>query len=46
MKLDQIQTIRDIQTLPAFCQKLKLTLFSDFCQLNLAFDELLVMFRL
>jgi len=30
MKLDhQIQTIRDIQTLPAFRQKLKLTLFGD-----------------
>jgi len=39
-------SVRDIQSLPAFCQKLKLTLFSDFCQLNLAFDGLLVMFRL
>ena len=39
-------SVRDIQKLPAFRQKLKLTLFSDSCQLNLAFDGLLVLFRL
>ena len=38
-------SVRDIQSLPAFRQKLKLTLFSErlFCQLNLAFDGLFVM---